>query len=734
MLGFSLHTLTRTPNLSRTERDEGRAQEKECLRFSKQLAVLIYLASRPQARASREELIGLLWENSSPHDARQALRQVVYQIRHGTGDLLTGDQVLVLRKSAVAFDVETFRAYLAAGKLRDAYGIYENDFLADVALSGAREFEHWTEGIRQQLAAEWRQLLRSLIAEAVDGGNWTDATDYAARLIERDPYDLEPRFKIVELLGLSGDQIRARAAAEEVRRVAAEIHGERMPTFLDEAITRALEPTAIPERRQYQGFPRHPELVGRAAEFHIVVDRWKRALSGQGGGVLISGEAGIGKTRLARDLQRRFQRDRCLVLQSSCYTIEQSDALGPFLEMLREAHAAPGLSAASPACLEVVAAVIPEIGSRFRDAIAPRRGPIPQQALITSLLDAFMAIAEELPLALIVEDLHQSRATTIEFVHRVARSARATHLLVMATARDVGGGEDISRALRDLTSTGAVAEVALSPLDVADIHHFIGSIAQLPVDQTGRDLARQVYERTAGVPFHVLELLKSLYDTGELQVCDGAWVFSQRLCDQSQPLPVPESANAILEQRLQTLEKTHLEVFAALAVWEREATVQDLAHLTGYDEAIVSAGIEALQRRRLIGGGPGMPAIVHEKLGAVALRAVPQGTLCRFHVRSSELAEQAALQGPTAEWSVAALHAGAAGDADRAARNAARAAVEVDRAMGRDAALEALDTMFEGTPQAIRDELEAALSRILAKQGSAKSWLDARGRRRRAAG
>ncbi len=709
---FSLRTLTRTPNLSRSQRGAVGEEERECLRFSKQLAVLIYLASRPQARATREELIGLLWAGSSPHDARQALRQVVYQIRHGTErDLLEGDQVLVLRKADVVFDVETFRAHLAAGRLHDAYRIYENDFLANVALSGAREFEYWTEGIRQQLAAECRQLLRSLIAEVLDAGNWSDAAHYAARLIERDPYDLEPQLKLVEVLGLSGQEVRARAAADEVRRVAAEIHGERMPPFLDQAIARALAPAATPERRQYRGFPRHPELVGRAVEFHTVVERWKRALAGQGSGVLISGEAGIGKTRLARDLERRFQHDRCLVLRSSCYRIEQSDPLAPFLEMLQEAHAAPGLSAASPSSLEVVAACIPEVASRFKAAIVPRHAPIPRQAIIASLLDAFMAIAEELPLALIVEDLHRSTPPTIEFVHRLARNARAMRLLIMVTARDVGGDADVNLALRDLTTTGAVTEVALSPLDAADIRHFIGSMAKMPADQSGGHLAQQIFERTGGVPFYVLELLKSLYDTGELQGRNGAWLFGDALRNESQSLPVPESMRAILQRRLQALGKTPREVFAALAVWEREAAVQDLAYLTGFDEEMVAASIDALQHRRLVGGAPGGPALVHERLAAAALRAVPEGVVRQFHIRSSELAEQSALQGRASEWSVAACHAAAAGDRDRAALNAARAAAEVERTRGRDAALETLRAILDATPQPIRDELEAALKR-----------------------
>jgi DNA-binding SARP family transcriptional activator len=723
MARFHLRTLARTPGLTLGEGTDA----EERLRFSKQLAVLIYLASRPQARATREELIGLLWEGSSPHDARQALRQVVYQIRHGTDrDLLSGDEVLALRKDLLAFDVETFRTHLAGGRLSEAYLVYETDFLSNVALSGAREFEQWAEGMRQQLAAEWRQLLRSLVAMAVDGGNWTDAAQYSARLIERDPYDLEPRIKMVELLALAGDEVRAQAAAEEVRRVAVEIHGERIPAVVATALARAISPTAVPDRRQSRGFPRHPELVGRAAEFRAVVDRWRNAVGGEGGAVLISGEAGIGKTRLARDLERRFQHDPCLVLKSACHTVEQSDPLAPFLEMLREAQAAPGLGAASPSSLEVLGAFIPEIASRFTGTVTPRPAPIPREALSASLLDAYAAIAGELPLALIIEDLDRATTATLEFVHRLARRAQSTHLLVLVTARDVARVPETGRALRDLTGGGVVAEVGLAPLDGTDVRHFIGSIATLPEGESGNRLAERVAKQTAGVPFYVLELLKALYDEGELQVEDGVWRFSERLQDPAQPLPVPESTGAILQKRLEVLGDRPLQVFAALAVRERETSVQDLAYLTGLEMEAVRAALNALERRRLIARQRGMPAALHDELAAAALQRVPHTEARRFHQRAMELAEQSARLGRSAEWSVAAHHAAAGGDIDRAAVNAARAAAAAAQTSGHESARETLQAVLNAMPEAAHSELQARLAPMLKGKRSPRSWLHAR--------
>lgn len=703
MARYVLRTLTLAPGL-RTE--DGR----ECIRFSKRLAVIVYLAARPEARATREELIGLLWEGSSQHDARQALRQVVYQIRHTTDpDFLKGDEVLTLCREALDFDVDAFRRQLAQGRLEEALACYEEDFLATVGLAGAGEFEQWAEGIRQQLAAERRQLFRTLLARAADSGRWADGSRYAQRFIEADPDDLEARLRLVELLALSGDPVRAGAAAEAARRVAAEVRGDRPAAGLEETIARALAPASAPERRLANAFPRHPEMVGRATEFRAVVERWKRALEGKGSAVLISGEAGSGKTRLARELERRFLRDRAVVLRAACYAIEQSDPLAPFLDLLREGHAAPGLAGAAPGSLEMLAAFVPEIASRFQPAIRARAVPIARDAVVDSLLEAFAAIADEIPLALVLEDLHWAPGATVEVAHRLAQRAAGVRLLLLATAREFAGPSETQSAVRELTTSGAVAELPLGPLDATDVEDLVSSIARLPDGAEGRTLARRVYVRSAGIPFYVLEVLKSLYDAGALRVQEGTWVIGESLRDPSQPLPVPESSEAILEGRLDLLGETPFAVFTAFAVWGRQSTVADIIRITGYEEEAVVAALAALERRRLLGRLDGLPVVAHEELAAVALRKAPPALAQRLQARAAQLAEERAVQGQGSEWAVAARHAAAAGDVVLAARAAAHATALLTQSSGREAAQEALSRLLAAMPTAVALQVEAAL-------------------------
>ncbi len=728
---YSLATLAPIPRLVRV------ADGAECIRFSKQLAILAYIAFRPQASATRDELVGLLWTEASQSDGRRALRQVVYQIRHATdSQLLQGEEVLTLRRDDLDIDADLFRRRLSGGDLEGALTIYQQDFLATVALAGAREFEQWTEGVRAQLAAERRQLLRTLIAQEADAGRWAPAARYAELLIAADPGSLEARLRLVELLGLSGDALRARAAADEVRAHAAEIAGDTLPQAVEQALAQALAPSSRPEPRHSNGAPRNPEMVGRAVPFRVVVERWKAAQEGKGGAVLLTGEAGIGKTRLARELARRFAQDRSLVLETACYALEQSEPLGPFLEALRAGHAAPGLAAATPTSLETLAALVPEVGVRFRPAVTPRVPPIPPQAVTAALLESFAAIADEAPLAILVEDLHRGSPATIEFAHQLARIAHDHALLVVFTARDHAQAPDTGRALRGLSASDALVEIVLTPLDEGDVENLLGTIAELSPAVTAHGLVAKLVEHTDGIPLYLLEVLKELHDADYLFVRHGQWTLGDRARPSAGAgnLPLPASRTEILRSRLQRLPARLLETLAALAVWGRQTPVDTLAEMSGLTVEETQGALDTLERRRLVASRDGLPVVAHDEIASAALEVSPAQLVGNLHTYAAAVAAEEAKRGRAGEWSVAALHAAAAGYAELATVWSAHAAREAERNSGREAGREALQRALAGAPDLVRTQVERSLARVLDGSWTAARWLaerDGSARRRR---
>ncbi len=735
---YALKTLALSPRLV-AEPDGA-----ERVHFSKQLAVIIYLAARTRAQATRDELVGLLWSGAPERDARASLRQVVYQIRQATDPaFVTGEELLKLRREDLEMDVDVFRERHAQGQLEAALAIYEHDFLASVGLGGARDFEAWAEGLRQVLAAERRQLLRALLARAADAGRWNDGARYAELLIDSDPAALEPRLKLIELLALSGDAVRARSAAADARVFAQVTEGDRLPVELEQVIGKALTPLTPGPSPAPDPLPRHPELVGRAAEFRILVEKWKLTLQGRGRAALITGEAGIGKTRLAQELIGRARADRCLVLRSAFFPIERSDPMGPFVDLLRGAATAPGLGGASPGCLAILGSVVPEIADRFAPASGPGTGggsaggAVDPQALGTALLDAFAAIAEEIPLVLAVEDLHWASPESIDFAHRLARHVHAHHILLVLTARDYGDAPGATEALRALTAGGVVREVPLGPLSTVEIGQLLASIAELPDQETGRWLSGQLARRALGVPLYVLEILKSLFDTKLLSVSGGRWDFGAGLKVGAADLPIPGNAASLLEHRLRTVGERAAAVLAAMAVWGRAASPAVLARLTGLEAGEVDRAIGVLERRRLVVREGDAVVVAHDEFAAAATRAAPVSLVLQLYGRAARLARDSARAGRPGDWMIAARFAAMAGRPDRAALDAARAGADVQRTSGRGASREMLARALEGMPSEVRGHLQVALEPVLRGRWSARRWLAERSgwpRRLRGAG
>ena len=456
---------------------------------------------------------------------------MLYQIRQATDpDLVVGDEVLRLRREDVDFDVDLFRVHHAQGRLEEALQLYEADFLSNVAQAGAGEFEEWTEGLRQQLSAERRQVLRTLIARMADQGRWSEGAHYAQLLIEADPGVLEPRVKLVELLALSGDAIRAAGAAADARAFVESIEGNRLSPEVEQAIALALAPVVPAAREAVEPLARLPEMVGRAAEFRDprgqVEERAGR--TGQGGAPDRRGgdredpsDARAGGAAAARSRPHPAQR------------LLRRRAVGSRWRRSSTSCARPRGRPGSPARRPAVSRSSARSCRRSPTGSAPpwRRARCRShpQALGTALLEAFAAIAEEVPLLLVVEDLHWASPEAIEFAHRLARRAQSHHILLLLTARDYGDVPGATESLRALTATGAVREVPLGPLDLPEIEQLLSSIAELPDPESGRWLATELLQRTLGVPLYILEVLKSLHDSGLLAEHGGRWVFGPGL-------------------------------------------------------------------------------------------------------------------------------------------------------------------------------------------------------------
>ncbi len=334
--------------------------------------------------------------------------------------------------------------------------------------------------------------------------------------------------------------------------------------------------------------------VGRAKERELLAGRLAAARDDVGGVVLVAGEPGIGKTRLAAEVCAQF--DGLTVLIGGCH---DGDVVpyAPFTEAITDwVRRTPAANART--MLGADAAVIARLAPAIRDAVpdAGEPRPIPADAETARLHDAvgqwLTRLSEAGPVALVVEDLHWADDATVGMLRSLARVATRTHVLVIGTYRetDLDRRHPFAKALPELQREVEVTRIALDGLGIDDVQALLERISGHPVPP---EFARQLATETDGNPFFLRETLLHLADEGQLRVEDGVWVAAP-----DAELSIPAGVRDVIGRRLSRLSPDANKLLAAGALFEVSFPLTIAAIVTKIDEDDALDAIdEALEAR-----------------------------------------------------------------------------------------------------------------------------------------
>jgi DNA-binding SARP family transcriptional activator len=601
---------------------QGRTLE---LGSGKQRTLLAALLLHANEVVSTDRLIDALWGERAPATAPKIVQGYVSQLRkllagesrsrdgsRDGGVLLTRSPGYVLRLDDGQLDADRFtallakaRAALAAGApleastlLREALGLWRGPPLPEFAF----------DSFAQEEIARLEELHVAALEERIDAdlalGRQVELVTELEALVSRHPLRERPRGQLMLALYRCGRQAEALQAYQDTRRVLVDelgIEPSRELAQLEQALLRqdpaldlvapedpppagAVEVAPMPGRRDEDVF------VGRKRELGALLGALGDALSGTGRIVVVGGEPGIGKSRLAEELAGRAASEGAEVLWGRCWEEGGAPPYWPWVQALR----AGVLTRDGERLALELGAGAPEVAELVPEA----RALLPELALLPPSADAqqarfrlFDAIASFLrragrsrPLVLVLDDLNWADEGSLRLLEFVARELADAPVLLVGTYRDIGlsRGHPLARTLGELSRERRFERVLLRGLSDSDVERFVESACGFRPDQS---LVRAIHNQTEGNPFFVGEVVRLLQEEGALtpEVRGTSARWSAR---------IPDGVRDAIGRRLDRLSRPCVSALTVASALGREFRLDQLELLV--DEIDADGLLEAL--------------------------------------------------------------------------------------------------------------------------------------------
>jgi DNA-binding CsgD family transcriptional regulator len=379
-------------------------------------------------------------------------------------------------------------------------------------------------------------------------------------------------------------------------------------------------------------------FVGREGELAALTADLDAALAGSGGVVLLAGEPGIGKTRLAEELAAQATARGALVLWGRCWEGEGAPAFWPWVQLIR-AYVDGGDPAAlrrdMGAGAADIAQLVPTLRERLPDlpALPPTEPEAARFRLFDSLTGFLRAAGVRRPLLLVLDDLHWADAPSLALLRFVARELEHSGPLVLGVYRhtEADQGHPLLATLADLTRGRHHRRLLLGGLDQREVASFVAAVAGVA---PSAELAAALHRETDGNPFFVTEVVRLLASQGRLHhIVAGRSVPAVGL---------PEGVKAVVAQRLGRLSDDCRRVLEVAAVLGRDFGLRVLQPASGLDPGRLLELLEEAETARIVGAVPGRLGrwrFAHALVREVLYEGLPAARRVRLHGRVGQALE-----------------------------------------------------------------------------------------------
>jgi DNA-binding SARP family transcriptional activator/tetratricopeptide (TPR) repeat protein/GTPase SAR1 family protein len=692
------------------------------LKSSKNLALLVFLAVEPRTPHRRDRLADLLWPDVPIMDARHSLVTAMSYIR---GKLEPGAFQTTREYVRFTAELDLDLAHLSTGRVLATEfepALELAGFLDEFEVPGVPAFDHWRD---QQRARWWPDIETALIAQMDQCrrmGDFRQIARLAGQVLAVNEISEAAIRAQMEALAFSGDRLGALRIFETWKR---SLHDQlqAVPSDLIEAIAARLRRGGL-ETSTHSALPKVPTeqwrdrpFIGRTREYRLLYEAWERTARCESSHILILGESGIGKSTLIQRLVTGASLEGAVSARVQCYEPEREipyAAVGALAQGLLDR---PGASGTPPQALADLAQTVPAVRERFPSLPSPidLHGESFRIRLTDAVHQLILAVAEESPLILVVDDLHIVDDASAAVVHLLVRRLESNPVMFLLAARPQSSGESPNVArLREIHQRIRVQSLDLPPMSAEEAGEMLDSLVTEEGPSPSKAVRDAMLRAAGGYPMALELFVADWLANGERSLALSLPAMREELGSR----PAPEDAYRLSLERIQEgLDAPTRNVLKLAAILGRRLDDVTMYRIVDLGLAGTAEAMERLRSLRLLRETDGRLEFVNEMIRGNAYLGIPASLRTALHgevVQRLLANERAGRRGPGLE---IAWHLIRAGRRDEATPYLLRGAQEAMRGGAPHEAERGLATAMDHLREPERSEALVLLGEALQEQG-----------------
>ena len=595
--------------------------------FSDRVKLLFaYLLLNSESSISRKQLAFTFWPDTTESQARTNLRNLLHHFRHSlqaANEFYEFNTQNIRRRSnaSISLDIQDFKKFVSAAEicqsdrerisyLQQAANHYRGELLPDL-------YEDWLLKQREELHQSFVNALFALGFLLEDDRQYPEAIQVMSRVIRSDPLNELAYQRSMRFHALNNDRtgaLKVYHACSTMLRQELDVEPSLETQAYYEQILQLNDSTTIEAKKKHSLDTK--KMIGRQEEWGQLRGAWQATVQGKSGAVLILGEAGVGKTRLANEMAQWTRRQGIHTAFAQCYPGEGELPYAPVVTWLRTPEFEKEISDLDSLWQHELARLLPEYGKSSQPNTTQRDTNQKSQGRRLFEATAKGIIGHRKPRLLILDDVQWSDQDTLDFIHYLLHYDQTAPVFIVLTARteELTSTNPVHQLRVLLQSKGNLQEINLEPLTKDEVRELATNIKNNNLQEEFFD---RLYAESEGNPLFVVEMLRS----GGNSIPDS----------------LPLSIRSLLEYRLSQLSPSASDLVGIASTIGREFNYRLLEAACGLDVDALVHSLDELWLRRIVQNQQGDNYnFTHGKLRETAYDALSDARRRLNHQRIAE--------------------------------------------------------------------------------------------------